>query len=271
MSFIDTHCHIHEIIGDAQSDQSVASKWHKADITSADTVISQAQAAGVQQLVCVGTTTKDSELAIEFAGGQPNCYASIGVHPHEAKDFTEDSAQVAAFLQLAQRPKVIAVGECGLDYFYNHSPKSNQVKALEIQLQLAQDHNLPVIFHVREAFNDFWPIFDNFQNIRGVIHSFTADQDVLAEVINRNLYVGLNGIITFTKESFQLEMAKKVPLQSLLLETDAPFLTPKPFRGKVCTPKHIVETAKFLSNLRGETLQSIARATTLNAKTLFSI
>jgi TatD DNase family protein len=271
MNLIDTHCHIHEITGSDSSDHSVANKWHKAGVTNAEVVIADAVHAGVSTLICVGTTVADSQSAIDFVKQRSECYASIGVHPHESTEFVNNTKQIANFLQFASKPKVVAVGECGLDYFYNHSVKADQIRALELQLQLAQDSNLPVIFHVREAFDDFWPIFDNFKGIRGVIHSFTDNRSVLDQIIKRKLFVGLNGIITFTKQDSQLKMAKSVPLEFLLLETDAPFLTPEPFRGRICTPKHIGVTAEFLSNLRGESLADLAQATTNNAKTLFSL
>jgi TatD DNase family protein len=130
---------------------------------------------------------------------------------------------------------------------------------------------LPLIFHVRDAFDDFWPIFDNFKGLRGVIHSFTATPRELEQILQRDLYVGLNGIMTFTKNADQLEAAKAVPLDRLLLETDAPFLTPVPFRGKICEPKHVVITAEFLSKLRGEFIGKLGQNTTRNAQTLFNV
>ena len=128
-----------------------------------------------------------------------------------------------------------------------------------------------MIFHVREAFEDFWPIFDEFKGVRGVIHSFTATQKELDDILSRGLYVGLNGIMTFTKQDAQLAAAKAVPLDRLVLETDAPFLTPAPYRGTICEPKHVRITAEFLADLRGESLAAIADATTHNARKLFDL
>jgi len=142
---------------------------------------------------------------------------------------------------------------------------------LRFQLNLAQVHNLPVIFHVRDAFDDFFAILDDFKTIRGVIHSFTADTVTLDKCLNRGLYIGLNGIMTFTKDQNQLNAAKALPLNRLLLETDAPFLTPAPYRGTICQPKHVVVTAEFLAKLKGITLEEIAVATTQNAKRLFNL
>jgi TatD DNase family protein len=128
---------------------------------------------------------------------------------------------------------------------------------------------LPVIFHIREAFDDFFRILDDYKGIRGVVHSFSASIVELEGVLSRGLYVGLNGIMTFTNDQKQLDAAKSVPIEKLVLETDAPFLTPKPFRGTMCEPKHVSVTAEFLANLRGESLDYIAKATSNNAKALF--
>jgi len=266
MDLVDTHCHIHEIVGST----GVADKWHQAGVTDADKVIADAKAAGVTRLICVGCTLADSELAIDFAVTRENVWASIGIHPHEAQDFLDKNGQ-AAFADLAAKPKVIAVGECGLDYFYNHSPKKAQEKALRFQIELALKHDLPMIFHVREAFDDFWPIFDDYKGIRGVLHSFTDTEANMERAIEKGLYIGVNGIATFTKDPAQIEMYKSIPPKALLLETDAPFLTPAPYRGTICESKHVRVTQKFLAKLRGETVGQLASTTTQNARQLFNL
>ncbi|MDB5186081.1 MAG: sec-independent protein translocase protein [Candidatus Saccharibacteria bacterium] len=271
LQFFDTHCHIHEILKNAGGDGETNSRWHKADITNPDDVIQNAISEGVTRMVCVGTSVEDSELAVDFVQERAATWASIGIHPHEAKRYVEDTEALQTFADLATKPKVVAVGECGLDFYYTHSPRADQIKILEFQLDIAQKNDLPLIFHVRDAFDDFWPIFDNFQGLRGVIHSFTANTPVLEQIMTRDLYVGLNGIMTFTKDGQQLEAAKAVPLDKLVLETDAPFLTPVPFRGRICVPKHVRVTAEFLSTLRQEPLAELARASTANALTLFRI
>jgi TatD DNase family protein len=276
MSLVDTHCHIHEIIaethdtGSHNGGRSMHSKWHKNGKT-ADQVIADAAAAGVTQLICVGCTLPDSQLAIAFAQDWPQVRVSIGLHPHEAKSYAHSPDKLQKFASLVDKPKVVAVGECGLDYYYSHSSKSEQEKVLRFQIELALAHDLPMIFHVREAFDDFWPIFDSYQGIRGVIHSFSATEKELGQIVERGLYVGLNGIMTFTKNEAQLAAAKAVPLDRLLLETDAPFLAPPPHRGKVCEPAHAKVTAEFLADLRGESFEKFAVATTQNARALFAI
>ena len=252
MEFVDTHCHIHD---------------SEYILPQAD-VIARADAAGVTRLVCVGTDEVTSAQAVVFAQDKEQVWASIGLHPHDAK---LGQSAFDAIAQLLPNNKVAAIGECGLDYFYNHSDKKDQYMALEFQMQLALDNSLPMIFHVRDAFDDFWPIFDNFSGLTGVIHSFTATTAELEQSLQRELYIGLNGIMTFTKDEKQLAAARAVPLDKLLLETDAPFLTPAPLCGKVNEPKNVSITADFLANLRGERLQDVAAATTHNACQLFGL
>jgi TatD DNase family protein len=245
--------------------------WAKGGNPDADDIIARALEADVPKMICVGTTLPDSVMGVEFVSTREHVWASIGVHPHEAKDYAANATKLAEFAALVTKPKVIAVGECGLDYFYNHSPQKDQEAVLRFQIELALQHNLPMIFHVREAFDDFWPIFDSYKGIRGVIHSFSAGQQELAQILKRGLYVGVNGIMTFTKHVKQLEAVTSVPLEKLLLETDAPFLTPQGYRGTICEPKHVRVTAGFLSELRQEPLEKLAAATSHNAKQLFGI
>jgi len=277
LEFTDTHCHIHEAIKTPGGDNFLFEKWQAAGITDPKILVQEAADAGVTKLLIVGNTLADSKLAADFVQGQPNCWATIGIHPHESAGHSSEE-MLEEFAALAAKPKIVAIGECGLDYYYNHSPQATQREVFEFQLKLAQKHDLPLVFHVRDgnssveaAFEDFFAILDRFQGIRGVVHSFTANQDVLDKCLSRGLYIGLNGIMTFTKNDEQLAAAKAVPLSKLLLETDAPFLTPTPYRGTICQPKHVCATAEFLSNLRGESLQQLALATTHNAKALFTL
>jgi TatD DNase family protein len=245
--------------------------WAKAGNGSVDEIVARAHEAGVAKMICIGCDVDDSQLAVDIVKSRENLFASIGIHPHEAMKFVNHKEALDHFAGLATAPKVIAVGECGLDYFYDHSPREEQIKILEFQLDLAQKHDLPVIFHVREAFEDFWAVLNNFEGIRGVLHSFTDNHSNMQKAVQKGLYIGVNGIATFAKNPEQLEMYKSIPLDKLLLETDAPFLTPVPLRGTICEPKHVVLTAEFLSSLRGDTVTEISEATTRNAEKLFSI
>lgn len=256
MLIIDTHCHIHEAD-------------YPLDVKE---VLDRARRAGVQKLICVGTDEKSSEAALEFAAQHEGVFASIGVHPHETKEGWGKIAELAAqHIGVNGEHKLVAVGEIGLDYFYAHSPREVQVKALESQIQTALDHNLPIIFHVREAFADFWPIFDNFHGIRGELHSFTDTKANLEEGLKRGLFIGVNGISTFTKDAAQKEMFASIPLERLLLETDAPFLTPAPKRGTINEPALVGLIAHVQAENRQMLIDELVEATTANARTLFSI
>jgi TatD DNase family protein len=255
MQLFDTHCHVQ--FANYQLDP--------------DEVLAAAAADGVTRVLCVGCTLEDSEAAIAFAKHRDNVWATIGLHPHEGSVYVNDAKALQRFRELAAKPKVVAIGETGLDYYYKHSSPEDQKKLLRFQLDLAVEYNLPLIFHVRDAFDDFWQIFDAYKGLRGVVHSFSATTKELHQILERGLYVGLNGIMTFTKDPRQLEAAKKAPRERILLETDAPFLTPIPFRGKICEPRHVRVTAEFLSRLRGESLEEFAVATTQNTLDLFNI
>jgi TatD DNase family protein len=233
-----------------------------------------AKEAGVTRMLAVGCRLEDSRGAVKLAKSQEGIWAAVGIHPHEAKDFLSRPGAKQEFEKLLsnlKEDKIVAIGEIGLDYYYNHSSKEEQTELLEFQIKLAEKYDLPVIFHVRDAFSDFWPVFDRFNIKRAVIHSFTGVQLDVVQILKRGLSVGLNGIITFTKQEKQLEAVKSLPLESIILETDAPYLTPKPFRGKICKPEHVKLTAAFLAELRGESVEQLAHETTMNARRLFNI
>lgn len=274
---VDTHCHLHSfntssLVEDRSQTRSL---WLKSKKTIPE-ILNDAKKESVTKLICVGCDFWDSQLAVDFANEHSSqCWASIGIHPHEAQKHLNNKGLLDKFIKLIDNPKTIAIGECGLDYFYNHSPKQAQIKILEFQLNIAQKHNLPVIFHVREAFDDFWPIFDNFNNspqpIRGVLHSFTDNLQNLHKALERDLYIGVNGIATFTKSPAQLEVYRAIPSDKILFETDSPFLTPVPYRGTINESKYISVIAEFMSSLRNEDIKLLALQTTNNAQNLFGL
>lgn len=257
---VDTHCHIHE--SSYPLDQAE--------------VLQRAVAAGIDKMIVVGTDQQSSRQAVSFAAGRDNVFAAIGVHPHEATTMA-DGRWRSEFNQLltndraAAEATIVAIGEIGLDYFYTHSPRQVQIDMLEAQLQLAVDNHLPVIFHARDAFADFWPVVDNFKGLRGVLHSFTDTQANLDQALTRGFYIGVNGISTFTKDPAQKVLFSGIPLDRLLLETDAPFLTPAPLRGKVNEPAFVKQVAEHHATIRGLPLDVIGSATTANAHALFAI
>lgn len=260
-TFFDTHAHIQ----------------FKDYPYDADETWAEAQNAGLSHMIVVGCDLESSQNAVLFAKKHDNVYAAVAIHPHEASKFLknpEGKQTLESLLDAAQENKIVAIGEFGLDYFYEHSSKEDQIEAVRYQLKLVQKFDVPAMFHIREALSDFWPIFDEFHTqkaLKGVVHCFASTERELEEALKRGLYVALNGIMTFTKDEKQLVAAKKVPLDRLLLETDAPYLTPKPFRGKICKPEHVLLTAQFLAVLRGETLIELAEATTQNASALFNV
>lgn len=268
MEFIDTHCHIQNI-GHSVTDEVTFKKWSELNLASNE-VIDRAIESGVTQMISVGCTLAESQLAIELSARHKPVFASIGIHPHAARDYKKKKEDLSL---LAGEDKVVAVGECGLDYYYDHSPREDQIAVLEKQLEIAINNDLPVIFHVRQAFKDFWPIFDAFtpggKKIRGVLHSYTDNEKNLQAALSRGLHIGVNGISTFAKNEEQLAVYRAIPLNSLLLETDSPYLTPVPFRGNINEPKYIPVIARFLADLRGENIKEIAEKTTANARTLF--
>ena len=263
----DTHCHIHEAL---RRTTPVYDKWHEKGEIDVEQILADARAVGVKHILCVGTTLTDSELAIEFVKPRADMYASIGIHPHEASDHLDKGVQ-QRFAKLADNPEVVAIGECGLDYYYSHSPKADQLKVLRFQIELALAHDLPMTFHVRDAFDDFWPIFESYSGIRGILHSFTDNLENLERAVGHGLFIGVNGIATFAKEEEKRVIYRTIPQRLLLLETDAPFLTPHPFRGTICEPKHVAVTAEFASKLRHEPLAQMIAATTSNAKGILKI
>jgi TatD DNase family protein len=270
MDLVDTHCHI-QSIGTGSGERTTREIWAKESGLTPEEVIKNADEHGVTRLICVGCDLIDSKLAIDFVKNKERAWASIGIHPHEAQHFANNQKGLDEFSELVKQDKVVSVGECGLDYFYTHSPKEDQIKVLKFQIELALNNNLPIIFHVREAFNDFWPIFDSYKGIRGVLHSFTDNRDNLDEAIKRGLYIGVNGIATFAKSEDQKDVYRNVPIKRLLLETDSPFLTPVPFRGTINQPMRVGVIADFLSALRNEDRAYLAEVTTNNAKDLFSL
>lgn len=268
---IDSHCHIHDI---------------KFFPDGREEAYKRAVESGVQ-MIAVGTSQEDAKEAVKFADSHDGVWAVVGVHPHDTKSgwqavesilapqATSGPSHGSLKSRAIQPSKVVGIGEIGLDYFYDNSPRDIQIEALEQQLQWAVDYGLPVSFHVREAYADFWPVFDNFQlagqPVQGVLHCFTDTIETLEKALVRGLYIGVNGISTFTKDLSQQEMFRSIPLEKMLLETDAPFLTPRPFRGKVNEPAYVREVAKYQAEVRDLSLSDISSITAANTKALFKL
>lgn len=242
-----------------------------------DAVLQRAQAAQVDTVLTIGSGYGLAELerAPALAAQHDFVYASVGVHPHNAA-LLDDAGRAALRAQL-RKPKVVAIGECGLDYHYMHSPRDIQRKVFAEQLALAREFELPVCIHVRsdgsDAYDDLRAIWDAEAGgaLRGLLHCYTGDLEFAQAAVAKGFYVSLSGILSFKKSNALRETARALPLDRILIETDAPFLAPEGFRGQRNEPAHVVRVGEALARARGETLETIARATTQNAKTFFKI
>lgn len=265
--FFDTHSHIHF----AQ---------HFPDV---EELIERALDAEVTHQMIVGCTPKDSFQALEFvkqqaAKGRPNFWSTLGVHPHSANEWTP--AIERRFEELAKQersglqnksPKIVALGELGLDYFRNLQPPELQKKAFEGQLQLALKLDLPVIIHVREAWDDALAILQNIGNTKVILHCFTGSMEQATICWERGYYLSFSGVLTYPKNQYLREVAAQAPLDRILLETDCPYLPPQSYRGKRNEPAYIVETAKELARIRNMAFEDIGAVTTKNAQSIFQL
>ena len=252
---IDTHAHIH--FDEFRDDL--------------DDLLDRAHDASVEKIITVGCNDTDSAEAVAVARAYDNLWCSVGLHPHDADRGYEAMEEIDRLSRLD--PKVVAIGECGLDNFRSETTPEDQERALRFQIELGLELNLPMIFHVRDAFPQFFNILDEYkgEGVRGLVHCFTAGVPELEGSLERGLLIALNGIMTFTKDESQLEAARRVPLDRLVLETDCPFLSPVPLRGKRNEPANIAHTAAFLAKLRGEPLEDLLSATSINSENLFGI
>ena len=258
-----------------------------ADFTP-EKILARARENGIQKIICIGTSHADSLVARDFAAAHEDVFWAYGIHPDEAGNFDmgdaregppnipqaiaedrfgEDSVRPLGRGAARQDPwsKLLAIGEIGLDYRNGTEKRKEQIELLEQMLQLATDQDLPCIFHVREAFNDFFAVLDNFPKItHAVVHSFSDSPENLEKSLDRGFCIGVNGLATFAEIPLP-------PLERTLLETDAPFLSPRPFRGKVNEPSRIKNIAEFLAEKHGVSLETVAEVTTKNSEELFGI
>ena len=250
---IDTHAHL----TDAKFRDDV------------DEVISRAAHAGVDVIVSIATDPEDARAAIALAERYGAVYATAGVHPHAAARFSE--AALAEVRQLAAHPRVVAIGEAGLDYHYDFAPRDAQIDCFRRQLQLGRELDLPVIVHAREADEDVAALIrEAGPGSRGVLHCFSSGRELLETALGLDWYVSFGGMITF-KSYDDADLLRAVPLDRLLLETDSPYLAPVPFRGRRNEPAHVVRVAEAAAVLRGEDPEQLARTTSGNARTFYRI
>lgn len=251
MKWIDVHTHINML-----------------DI-SAEEAIKQAQAAGVDRMFTIGTQPSDHPLVLELAQRfYPTVHCTLGVHPHDAKAYTDEGE---SFMRAHfQDNVVVAVGEIGLDYYYDNSDRQTQRDIFEKQLALSIEYGLPVEIHTRDAEPDTANILKNFGGkIRGLLHCFTGTQWLADQALDLGLNISISGVVTFKSAEELRSVVKTIPLDRIHIETDAPFLAPIPMRGKKNIPSYVVHTAKCVADLKGISLEELSKHTNANARTLF--
>lgn len=255
LDFIDTHAHLD--IAPLCDDPGGA--------------LARARAVGVSQVLTIGIDAESSRAAVELATSFPQVFAAVGIHPHDAKDATK--AAYERIQELAVHPKVVAWGEIGLDFVKEYSPRAAQEAALRRQLGLARDAGLPVIIHDREAHAALLSVLrdEAGKDLRGVVHCFSGDVDVARRVLNLGLFISVTGVLTFPKAQILREVVRFVPLECLLIETDAPFLAPVPNRGRPNEPSNVVHIAQKVAEIKQIPLEDVAQCTSTNARDLFGL
>ena len=236
-----------------------------------DAVIERARLAGVSKILTVGTTLEGSQSSLEIAKKFPFIYSTAGVHPHEAASV--DKNTLSEIRKLATHEKVVAIGEVGLDYHYEHSPRDIQKKVFCDFIAMAKDCKLPLIIHTREAEADTMDIITSQQagDAGGVIHCFSGSLEMARRCVDIGFYISIPGIVTFNKATNVHDVVKNIPIDRMLIETDSPFLAPIPYRGKRNEPSYVIKVAEKVAELKGLSLEDVARITTLNAEKLFRI
>jgi TatD DNase family protein len=250
---IDTHCHL-------EMDEFNPDR---------DEVIERAKNAGIEAIVTIGSDLEGNIGGLDLSEKYDSVYAAVGIHPHDAKDFSDD-----IYLKLkewASKEKVVAIGEIGLDYHYDNSPREIQREVFKRQLAFAKETGLPVVIHSREAKKDTLEIIRDSGIDKGVLHCFSGDMDMAERAMAMGFSISIAGPVTFKNARRLREIAQAIPDDYLLIETDAPYLTPEPFRGKRNEPSYLVHIARIIAEIRGISMEDLARITTLNAKRLFRI
>ncbi|MDO5689585.1 MAG: TatD family hydrolase [Tissierellia bacterium] len=249
---IDSHAHLDDPRFDEDRDQ----------------LITQLNELGVDLVINPGADRTSSEKAISLSEIYENIYAAVGTHPHDADGFTEED--FAYYKQAASLPKVVAIGEIGLDYYYDNSPRELQKTVFRRQLELAEEVQLPVLIHSREADQDTFALLEEFQGrVKGVMHCYSGSVEMAKRYLGLGYYISLAGPVTFKNARVPKEVAAMVPADRLLVETDSPYLSPEPKRGKRNDPSKVVYVAREIAKLRGMSYEELAKLTRENTLRLF--
>lgn len=252
---IDSHCHLE----------------YKGLVEDQAGVLARAREAGVGAFLNISTRQSEWDQVVGTATRESDVFASVGIHPHEA-DAHQDLGR-AVLLAATENQRVIAIGETGLDYYYEHSDRGAQQRLFRMHIDVARETQLPLIIHTRDAEDDTFAILAQEMEkgpFPALIHCFTASADFGAKVLELGLTISLSGIVTFKNAKALQEVSKTVPAERLLIETDSPFLAPVPHRGRVCEPAYVADTAAFIANLRGTDASRVAAQTTANFARLFN-
>ncbi len=254
-TLIDSHCHL---------DMEV----YQDDL---EEIIQSAGQCGIQQIITIGIDLDSSRRAVELADIYPGIYAAVGIHPHSAEE--GDEAVYQKLRELAALEKVVAYGEIGLDYAKKYAPVDRQLHEFAGQLELAKNLELPIIIHDRDAHEDTLKMIREKGPFPagGVMHCFSGNIAFARQVLEQGLYISIPGIVTFNNAAEMREVTREIPLECMLLETDGPFLAPVPYRGKRNLPEYLLYTAAMVAELRGVSIDEVARRTELNTKELFSL
>ena len=251
---IDSHCHLN----------------YKGLIEDQQNVLERARASGIDLMLNIATRESEWDAVLDTAIRAPDVWATVGIHPHEADEHPHiDTAKLVA---RAAHPRVVGIGETGLDYYYDHSDRDRQRSSFRSHIVAARETGLPLIVHTRDAEEDTLAVMrDEMEKgaYTGVIHCFTASGAFADAALELGFYISISGIVTFKSAKDLQETAARQPIDRLLVETDSPFLAPVPHRGRPCEPAFVADTAKFLANLRGESLEDLAAATSANFRALF--
>ncbi len=253
--YIDTHAHLDR--DDFNSDR--------------ERVVSRAREAGVEQIITIGINLPSSGQAVAIAEQCEGVFAAVGIHPHDAKGITQETYD--RLKHLAENPRVVAIGETGLDFFKEYSPRKEQEICFRGQIQLARKLRLPLVIHDRDAHERIIEILreERAEDIGGVFHCFSGDDALARQCLDMGFYVSIAGTITFPKATVMRDVVKRIPLDRLLIETDAPFLAPVPHRGKRNEPAYVIHVAQKVAEVKGIPAAEVARCTQKNARALFKL
>ncbi len=251
MSWTDTHCHLNH--------PDLLSEW--------EAVVARAQQGGVQRFVVVGYDLESSQRAVQLAEQHPSLYATVGIHPHDATQW--NSATHQQLVTLCQHPRVVALGEIGLDFYRDFSPREVQYEAFHAQMRLAQTLQLPVVIHCRDAYDPLLETLAEYPAVRGVLHCFSGTEAHARRGLELGYWLGIGGVVTFRSANSLRAIVREVPRERIVLETDAPYLAPHPYRGKRNEPAYIPLIAGQVAALWGMPLEALAELTEQNVRQLF--